>query len=98
VNLCLFLCESNIIAPQLLPDDTVDPDYVHNNVFRESLNFPFGEILSAVGTNTGDTLRTNVSAAIGNDYVAENCKLVAFIYNSSTQEVLQVEEVYISDL
>jgi hypothetical protein len=98
VNLSLFLCESSIVAPQLLPDDTVDPIYVHNNVFRESLNTAFGELLWTSGANTGDTLSTAISQVLSNDYVAENCKLVAFIYNSATQEVLQAEEVYINDL
>ena len=98
VHLSLVLCESSIVAPQLLPDDTVDPIYVHNNVFRESLNTAFGELLWTSGANTGDTLSTAISQVLSNDYVAENCKLVAFIYNSATQEVLQAEEVYINDL
>jgi len=101
LRICLWLCESDIIAPQLLPDDTRDSAYVHHNVFRTSLNTAFGTVLSPNGGADGQNFDTPFSYTIpsGTDgYVAENCKLVVFVYDNATQEVLQTEEVAVGSL
>ncbi|MBI1316929.1 Omp28-related outer membrane protein [bacterium] len=101
LRICLWLCESDIVAPQLLPDDTRDPDYVHHNVFRTSLNTAFGTILSPNGGSDGQSFDTPFNYAIPSGpegYTAENCKLVVFVYDNATQEVLQAEEVEVGSL
>ncbi len=95
--LCLWLCESGIVAPQLQPDDTRDPDYVHNNVFRTSLNSAFGQQIASGGA-TGEQINTSFSYFVPSAYTAENCKLVVFVYDNATQEVLQAEEVSLDSL
>ena len=95
--LCLWLCESGIVAPQLMPDDTRDSVYVHNNVFRASLNSAFGQQIASGGA-AGEQIDTPFSYFVPAAYTAENCKLVVFVYDNATQEVLQVEEVSLDSL
>jgi len=95
-----YVIESHIIAPQTdnrLTDSYV-PDYEHNHVLR--VGFP--------GDGDGKTLFTNpvpgdiaeviteneeISIAINDDWKPENMDVIIFLYNSSTGEILHIEEV-----
>lgn len=98
LSISIWLCESKIVAPQKMPDNSRNPNYEHNNVFRESLNSTFGENLSSNGGVTGDTIITSFNYFVPNSYNSKNCKLVTFVFNRDTQEVLQAEEVALSEL
>lgn len=96
--ICLWLCESKIIAPQKMPDQSRNATYEHNNVFRAALNNTFGQEVSPGGGMSGDQFSTEFDLTIDTAYVANNCKLVAFVYRTDDQQVLQAEEVYLSEL
>jgi hypothetical protein len=46
----------------------------------------------------GDSFETEFDLTIDSAYKDKNCKLVAFVYSSDNQEVLQAEEIYLRDL
>lgn len=98
LNVSFWLCESKIIAPQKMPDNSKNPTYEHNNVFRYALNTTFGQEVSAGGVMDGDAFEIAFDTTIDTAYVAKHCKLVAFVFNRETQEVLQAEEVALENL
>lgn len=87
-KLQLWLTEDNITGFQIKPDGSRDRNYVHNHVFRQTINGLWGD---AVQMSAGNGGVYTYSVEIPADYVAENMNLVAFVYNDSG--VLQVEQV-----
>lgn len=70
-------------------------NYVHHHLLRTSLNSSYG-VNVASGTTTANTTVVNGYSIILNaDWNPEHCAVVAFVYNASTYEVVQVEEVKI---
>ena len=81
-----------------MPDNSANPSYEHNHVFRTSLNSAFGQSLQTGNTLAGDVYTTDFSMTLDTSYVRTNCHLVAFVTNTATEEVLQVTEVDLSEL
>lgn len=100
-NYKIIVCvtQNNIIAPQKNNDDQVGPtpvdsNYVHNHVLRGSLNGPWGENLSGSGTvEVGGKYEKTYVHTFPEDWIPEDCHVVAFVYNEESKEVLQAEEV-----
>ncbi len=83
----LWIVESGIVAPQLgLSGFTMD--YVHNHVFRGSVNGTWGEDITLV-TREPQTLTHEI--ALKDSWNASNLSVVAFVYND-TEGVLQAAE------
>jgi hypothetical protein len=87
---------------QLLANGETRPNYVFNNINSGSLNGSWGQVIKS-SPNVNDTASVSAncylvnkcfykSAVCVND---KNIHVVAFVYNSSTYEVLQVERVKI---
>ena len=100
LSLCVYVVEDNIIGGQI--DYESDPqtieNYVHNHVFRTSFSGALGE---SIKDNTDAlakdaTIEKSYSKAFSSDWNAANCKVVAFVYDSDTKEVLQAEMVAVS--
>jgi hypothetical protein len=105
VSLMFWLVESNIVGPQnmshaLLEDyEAKHPDaevrsgavmnYVHNHVFRSTLNGLWGEELGAISAET----KKGCTFAVDAKYVADNCSVVAVLINTETKEVVQAAEI-----
>lgn len=87
-KLQLWLVEDNIVAPQNLPDGSMSLDYVHNHVFRASINGTWGEDFSITETEQKNITAT---AALKEEWKAEDISIVAFVYNDSG--VLQAAKV-----
>lgn len=87
-KLQLWLTEDNITGLQKKPDGGIDRNYVHNHVFRQTINGLWGD---AVQVSAGEESVHTYEVQIPADYVAENLNLVAFVYNDSG--VLQVEQI-----
>lgn len=77
-NLQLWLTESDIVAMQV-DNGITDRNYVHNHVLRDAINGNDGEPCS-LGIEKQTVIRTYT---IPEDYVAENCDVVAFFYNNN---------------
>lgn len=95
LSLCVYVVEDNIIGGQI--DYESDPqtieNYVHNHVFRTSLSGALGESVkdNAEELAKGATIEKSYSKALGSDWNVANCKVVAFVYDTDTKEVLQAE-------
>jgi len=91
-NICAFITESDIISPQQTAQ-AIDMTYVHNHVLRGSMNGTWGDMVGEDGQAViGTTLTNNYSYIIPEGWNTANCTVVAFIYNTATNEVVQAEE------
>lgn len=87
-KLQIWLTEDNIVDMQIMPNGSVNNDYVHNHVFRTAVNGQDGEDFSIAW----DEEKTVTSSCVLNEsWKAENMYVVAFVYNNSgVQQVIKV--------
>lgn len=92
LNLSMLITENDIVDVQLTPDGKVG-NYAQTHVFRSMITNTFGNpINEALIAN--QTISSIFSFTLPNEWVAENCKVVAFVHHAEqSKEVLQVEEV-----
>ncbi len=91
LSLVVVYTEDSIVNWQKNGTQNVQ-SYVHRHALRGSLNGSWGEML---GTSFGNGLiinRTYTGSAIQVDVVPEHVSVVAILYNSNTQVVVQVAE------
>lgn len=86
----LWVVEDNINALQQDGEEYIE-DYVHNHVYRASVNGIGGENVSVAMTAP---LELHHSIAIDSHWNTANLKVVAFVYTSN--DVLQAEEVKVT--
>lgn len=89
-KLQLWLTESGITAQQAMPDGSNNPDYLHNHVFRASVNGTWG---SDLHMSEGEIVIKEFTCQVKEEWNVENMCLVAFIYNDSG--VLQAYETFV---
>lgn len=92
-KLQLWVTESNIETLQQMPDRKFNGKYIHNHVFRSSVNGTWGENISLSTENVTKQYNINVNA----NWKAENLSVVAFVYNDN-EGVLQVVETPVKSL
>jgi thiol-disulfide isomerase/thioredoxin len=91
-NICVFITESGIVSPQQT-EQGVNQNYEHNHVLRASMNGTWGDPVGEDGTATANAkLSDSFEITLDNAWNADNCGIIAFIYNTATNEVLQAEE------
>ena len=100
LHLTVVLLESGIISKQkdydVLPEQYIS-DYEQNHVLRKGLTNAWGEDLGE-DTYTEDALFTNrYSIEKNSQWNIENMSVVAFVSDPETYEVLQVEELYLTE-
>lgn len=79
-KLQVWLTEDNIVSVQMLPGYVVDQNYVHNHVFRATVNAQAGDDISiAQGENVTRTFTYTVSE----DWKPEDMSVVTFVFNDS---------------
>jgi hypothetical protein len=93
LNIAVLIKESNIVSPQLMPDDTRDSNYVHMNVLRDYVTDTWGESFGTSPMLPGDTLSGNYSIAWNTDWVQSNAAVVVYVFNPSNYRILQVIEI-----
>lgn len=93
-NLCVMYVEDSIIQPQVTPTSGIDTFYVHMNALRGSFNGSLGEVIALDPEENYVKIKT-YSTPLKTDAVAKNCRVVAFIYNEDTKEVIQADEKHI---
>jgi hypothetical protein len=98
VQLCLVLQQDNLISGQL--DGNVEiAGYVHNHVLRAGFNGNYGLKLTPNGmlqehNKYTTTFKFSYANSLPNaaiPVVIENCSIVAYLIDSETKEVIQVE-------
>lgn len=90
LKLFVWLVESGIVSAQKMPDGTTNSEYIHNHVFRGVVSEMWGDELS-----TARELDKQYQCELQENWNFENTSIVGFIYNSKTNEVLDVAETYI---
>ncbi|MCR5312899.1 MAG: Omp28 family outer membrane lipoprotein [Bacteroidaceae bacterium] len=78
-NLQLWIIEDSITALQVMPDGTANAAYIHNSVFRETLNGSEGEPISLT---EGETCVKKYNFNMKENWNADNISVVAFVYTS----------------
>lgn len=93
-NLKLVVCitEDHIIDKQLYGNDLIE-DYEHNHVLRKHLNGTWGTDI----TLTSEYTSFNFDYTLENNWVRNNCNVIAYVYNDSNKEVLQVEKIHLTN-
>ena len=93
-KLQVVITEDSVIDWQVWYHHTPEhvPDYVHRHVLRDVLNTTWGEDIASGNIASGTTVARTYSYAIPAGLNVDHCNIVAFIYDATTYEVLQVEE------
>jgi hypothetical protein len=97
-KLTLVITEDSIIGPQ--KDYTKNPDVIQGYVFmhmlRGDINGSWGTVLKNAPIAANDSIIASFNNfSINPSYKDKNIRLVAFVTDATTREVLQVEEVKI---
>ncbi len=92
-KLCItmWIVENHIIGTQIDNGKTV-LDYEHNHVLRGSMNGIWGE---AIGDrfDSDSEVTGRVSYTLPEDWVAENCDIVVFVFKDDNKEVEQATSI-----
>ena len=97
-KLIVALTENGVVATQLdyrLPSGSqINTNYIHNYVLRESFFGSWGSLLNTMPVATNDSvIKTISNFSVSPNYIDNNLNIVAFIYDTLTFEVLQVERI-----
>ncbi|MEX1189224.1 MAG: Omp28 family outer membrane lipoprotein [Bacteroidia bacterium] len=98
LNIVYYLTEDSIQSAQkdYDLDAQYDPNYYHRHVLRGSINGAWGQVLGdGVSYTSGEELTTNVSYSIPANWNSSKVAVVAILYKTSNNEVVQVEETKI---
>ena len=101
LSLVAYVIEDGIVGWQF--DYESNPqeigNYVHNHVLRTSFNGVFGEEVKTDNAqlSAGDVIEKSYSKAVKSDWNIANCKVVAFVYDTDTKEILQAEVVEVAE-
>lgn len=85
-RLQVWLTESGIVAPQLMPTGGTNRKYVHNHVFRASVSAPYGDELTLTD---GETVDKTYETTLKDKWVPDKMSLVIFFWNDQ-DGVMQV--------
>lgn len=99
-KLIVYLIEDNIIDWQQnysLPSGQQHvSNYNHRHVLRDVINGTWGEEIIPAATSAGSRhTKTYNNYVINSNWNVSNCMIVAYLYNSTTYEIIQAEEVHI---
>lgn len=86
-KLQLWVIEDSIVAFQLQPDGSRKDDYVHNHVFRKSVNGTWGEDISVA---EGQVVEKTYSLKLDDTWVPKHVSIVAFVYANDENGVRNV--------
>ena len=92
LNVTVWLVENKIMGTQTMPNGRPDMNYEHNHVLRASLNGDWGETLGESFAD-GSSKSGQASMTLQEDWVAENCDVVVYVYSDSNKEVEQAVSV-----
>ncbi len=88
----VWLVESHIMGTQMMPNGSLNLDYEHNHVLRTSLNGDWGEQIGAL-FDSDSSISKSASITLKEDWVAENCHVVVYVYADNNKEVEQAVQI-----
>lgn len=96
LSVMLWIVENDIVGFQVDNGHRLS-DYVHNHVFRSTMNGAWGEQIDGQVFIADDTATGSGSVTLKDDWVAENCKVVAFVFQTASKAVEQAAEASINE-
>lgn len=72
-------------------------DYVHKHVLRKHLNGNQGTDITSAPVSSGDVVSLEYATTVSEDYIAENCELIAYVYDRATLEIYHSIEMHLID-
>ena len=97
LDLVVCLMEDNITGQQVTPSG-VNPEYVHRHVFRGTLDGQaFGTSIGSAPFAKDFTFEKTYTYTLPENFVAENCAVVAYVCQNSDKAILQVEETEVTE-
>lgn len=87
----IYVMEDNIVKPQVTPGGD-DLNYNHMHVLRGAINGDWGQLLPSTYLAEERTTISFSNYEIGDDWNTEELYIVAYVYDASTKEVLQVNK------
>lgn len=86
-KLQVWLIEDGIAAKQYFKGNRVEPNYVHNHVFRAAVNGTWG---TDIALQENVEAKNNFSIQLDSKWNEKNVSIVAFVYNDSgVQQVIK---------
>ena len=79
-SLQVWLVEDSVTSVQFLTGNVVDEEYMHNHVFRATVNGQMGDDISII---QGERVEREFTYEISQDWKPEDMSVVAFIYNDT---------------
>jgi hypothetical protein len=70
-----------------------NPNYLHRHALRAVLNGAWGTSINS--SNQGDTATFEYIITLNNNWNADNCEIVVFVYESASYEVIQANEAHV---
>lgn len=92
-KLQLWVVEDSVTAFQLMPDGTRNDNYLHNHVFRASVNDIWGDDVSV---KEGEELHKDYNIRLSGEWNFSHLSVVGFIYNQTG--VLQATKTKLNNL
>ena len=97
LKLIVAITEDSIVAPQKnidpLAGDTPEIiDYVHMHALRGTITNTWGTAIAAFGTVNPASISNSFVYTLADNWIPANCRVVAFVYDVDTKEVLQAAE------
>lgn len=95
MNLCVLLSESGIVSPQANITSSIGTipnicEYTHNHMLRENISPILGSVLNI--SSAGESQLNVYALPVSSKWIISHCDIVAFVYDTDTQKVLQAEE------
>ncbi|MDC3353504.1 Omp28-related outer membrane protein [Schleiferiaceae bacterium] len=95
LGIAVYLKESHIISPQLMPNNTRDEFYMHKNVFRAAPLGPTGVEVSATGGLAGKVFTGSASKTLDPIWNPKECEWVVILYDRTNYRVLQPAQIFV---
>ena len=93
LDLVVCITEDHIIDWQTVAGQGDVSDYEHNHVLRDVVGSTWGQEIGEI--SVGDEVINTFSCNIDPVWNLKNCNIIAYVYNTSNYEVIQVEEIHI---
>tara|TARA_B100000513_G_scaffold148895_1_gene69369 strand:+ start:523 stop:1311 length:789 start_codon:yes stop_codon:yes gene_type:complete len=92
LKLVVCITEDSIIDKQIDGSELIE-EYEHNHVLRKVINGTWGSNIQLSNTLSTYSYDYNLE----DSWVRRNCNIVAFVYDNSNKEILQVEKINLTD-
>lgn len=95
LTLTLALTEDSLPYKQIMPDNSIEAEYVHNHMLRDVITDVWGADIDCTGA-AGEARKTTVTYTVSDPSIKlENCNIVAFVSDKTSRQVLNCAQTHI---